>query len=95
MVCRGSLFIVDGNIDPSHPEFAVNSDDHKKFDPSYQIARQAVSIIQKHGVILRALPGDIIGFCPPLIISEAEINDMFDRIESALVEVGTLTANLR
>ena len=76
-------------------EFAVNSDDHKKFDPSHQIARQAVSIIQKHGVILRALPGDIIGFCPPLIISEAEIDDMFDRIESGLVEVDKLAASLR
>ena len=42
-------------------ELAVNSDDHKKFDPSHQIARQAVSIIQKHGVILRALPGTLLG----------------------------------
>ena len=76
-------------------EFAVNCDHHQKFDPSHKIAAQAVSIIQKHGVILRALPGDIIGFCPPLIISEAEIDAMFDRIESALVEVAGLAANLR
>ena len=76
-------------------EFAANCDHNQKFDPSHKIAAQAVSIIQKHGVILRALPGDIIGFCPPLIISEAEINDMFDRIESALVEVVTIAANLR
>jgi len=76
-------------------EFAANCDHHQKFDPSHKIAAQAVSIIQTHGVILRALPGDIIGFCPPLIISEAEIDDMFDRIESALVEVVTLAANLR
>ena len=76
-------------------EFAANCDNHQKFDPSHKIAVQAASIIQKHGVILRPLPGDIIGFCPPLIISEAEIDDMFDRIESALVEVGRLAANLR
>jgi len=76
-------------------EFTANCDHHQKFDPSHKIAAQAVSIIQKHGVILRALPGDIIGFCPPLIISEAEIDDMFDRIESALVEVAKLAANLR
>ncbi len=75
-------------------EFAANFDHHQKFDPTHKIAARAVSIIQKHGVILRALPGDIIGFCPPLIISETEINDMFDRIESALVEVGILAANL-
>jgi len=76
-------------------EFAADCDHHQKFDLSHKIAVQAVSVIQKHGVILRALPGDIIGFCPPLIISEAEIDDMFDRIESAFVEVGALAANLR
>ena len=54
-----------------------------------------MSGFQKHGVILRALPGDIIGFCPPLIVSEAEIDDMFDRIESGLVEVDKLVASLR
>ena len=46
-------------------------------------------------MIWRVLPGDIIGFCPPLIISESEIDDMFDRIESGLVEVDKLAASLR
>ena len=46
-------------------------------------------------MILRALPGDIIGFCPPLIITAAEIDDMFDRIESGLDEVSALAAKLR
>ena len=42
-------------------EFAANCDHHQKFDPSRQIAAQAVSIIPKNGVLLRALPGDMIG----------------------------------
>ena len=46
-------------------------------------------------MILRALPGDIIGFCPPLIITAAEIDDMFDRIESGLDDVSVLAAGLR
>jgi 4-aminobutyrate--pyruvate transaminase len=75
-------------------EFAVNRDHHEKFDPAHKIAAQAVAIIQKHGVVLRALPGDIIGFCPPLIISRAEIDDMFDRIEAGLTEVETIAANM-
>jgi adenosylmethionine-8-amino-7-oxononanoate aminotransferase len=41
------------------------------------------------------LPGDIIGFCPPLIISKAEVDDMFDRIQAGLGEVKTIAANLR
>ena len=56
----------------------LDKNSHKKFDKSHKIAAQAVAIIQKHGVILRALPGDIIGFCPPLIISKAELDDMFN-----------------
>ncbi|MGB2288840.1 MAG: aminotransferase, partial [Candidatus Puniceispirillaceae bacterium] len=50
-------------------EFAADKHSQQKFDASHKIAAQAVAIIQKYGVILRALPGDIIGFCPPLIIS--------------------------
>ena len=46
----------------------------KKFDTKKKIAAQAVKFIQDQGVILRALPGDIIGICPPLIISENETN---------------------
>lgn len=37
----------------------------------------------KEGVILRAL-GDSVAFCPPLIITESQINDMFDAVEIAL-----------
>ena len=55
-------------------------ENNKKFDLSKKIAAQANKIIQSKGVILRALPGDIIGFCPPLIISEEQINEMFDII---------------
>ena len=76
-------------------EFASCKNSHKKFDGSQKIAAQAVAIIQKHGVILRALPGDIIGFCPPLIISTAELHDMFSRIHDAMSEVAELAAILR
>ncbi len=65
-------------------EFCADSSSKKKFDPAHKIAAKAVSKIQAYGVILRALPGDIIGFCPPLIISEGELHDMFDRVEAAM-----------
>ena len=41
-------------------------------------------------MILRSLPGDAIGFCPPLIILENQINEMFDRIESVMPELDTM-----
>ena len=65
-------------------EFCAEISSREKFDPTHKIAAKAVAKTQEHGVILRALPGDIVGFCPPLIISEGELNDMFDRVEAAM-----------
>ena len=76
-------------------EFAAEKHSGKKFHKSHKIAAQAVAIIQKHGVILRALPGDIIGFCPPLIISKVELDDMFKRVNDAMLEVTELATKLR
>ena len=65
-------------------EFSSDPATRGKFDPAIKIAAQAVAAIQEHGVILRALPGDIVGFCPPLVITESELDDMFDRIDDAM-----------
>jgi 4-aminobutyrate--pyruvate transaminase len=43
------------------------------------------ALIEEQGVILRALPGGRgLALSPPLIITEAEVNDLFDRLEVAL-----------
>jgi len=50
-------------------------------------AKAAASVAQNclpHGLILRPLPGDVVGICPPLIITEAEIDQLFDRLAQAL-----------
>jgi len=65
-------------------EFSADTATRRKFDPAIKIAAQAAAAIQEEGVILRALPGDIVGFCPPLVITEAELDDMFDRIDTAM-----------
>ena len=39
---------------------------------------QLQALAQEEGLILRALPDDAIGFCPPLIITEDQIDDLFD-----------------
>lgn len=39
---------------------------------------------RQYGLITRALPGDGVGICPPLIITETQVNDMFDRYLLAL-----------
>ncbi len=38
----------------------------------------------RQGLLVRPLPGDAIGICPPLIITESEVDDLFDRLARAL-----------
>ena len=58
----------------------------QSFDPKAGVAAYLVRRAQHHGVILRNMPGDIIAFCPPLIISEAEIDEMMGCFARALAD---------
>ncbi|WP_332695661.1 aminotransferase [Bosea sp. (in: a-proteobacteria)] len=55
-----------------------------QFEVKKGVAAKSVSFAQEEGLILRAMGGDRVAFCPPLVISEAEIDEMFDRYERAL-----------
>ncbi|MEC7211465.1 MAG: aminotransferase class III-fold pyridoxal phosphate-dependent enzyme, partial [Pseudomonadota bacterium] len=76
-------------------EFSSDPATKAKFDPAHKIAARAVAAIQDHGVILRALPGDIVGFCPPLVINGDELDDLFDRVEAALDGFAATAESLR
>ncbi|MEX0502269.1 aminotransferase [Alphaproteobacteria bacterium LSUCC0719] len=76
-------------------EFSSDAATRGKFDPAVKIAAQAAAAIQENGVILRALPGDIVGFCPPLVITRAELDDMFDRIDDGMDRFATTVDALR
>lgn len=52
-----------------------------------KVALQVVTKARGHGLILRAIPGDSVGICPPLIISETQIHEMFDSIARSLDDV--------
>lgn len=45
---------------------------------------KVVMLAQDEGLICRAVAGDSIALCPPLIIDEATIGEMFDRLARAL-----------
>ena len=68
-------------------EFVKPGTKREKIDIAHKFAATAVKKIHESGVILRALPIDAIAFCPPLIITEDEINQMFDKIESVFPEM--------
>ena len=53
------------------------------FDPALGVGPHCMARAVERGVILRAL-GDSIAFSPPLIVSEAEIDQILDRFGEAL-----------
>jgi 4-aminobutyrate--pyruvate transaminase len=56
------------------------------FPPAFGAGRQLAEAVERHGLIVRAI-GDTIAICPPLIISEAEIGMLIDRLAAGLAEV--------
>lgn len=65
-------------------ELVANKNTKQSFDPAKYVAMAIFNFAQEEGVISRALLGDRLAFCPPLIISEAEIDELFDRFERGL-----------
>jgi 4-aminobutyrate--pyruvate transaminase len=64
-------------------ELVADKSTRKSFDPQQGVGPFLVKRAHEHGLILRAL-GDSIAFCPPLIITEAEIDLMLERFGMAL-----------
>jgi 4-aminobutyrate---pyruvate transaminase len=65
-------------------ELADDKHARKPFDPKRAVGAYLVRRAQEHGLILRAMGGDIIAFSPPLIITEPQINELLSRFAKAL-----------
>lgn len=64
-------------------EMVADKTTKRSFDPKKGVGAQVARFAQDEGAIVRAV-GDSIAFCPPMIISAAEIDELFDRFEKAL-----------
>ncbi|WP_207455287.1 aspartate aminotransferase family protein [Azospirillum sp. SYSU D00513] len=53
------------------------------FDPPGRAGAVVNSLCQENGLIARAM-GDAVALCPPLIATESDVEDMFDRLGRAL-----------
>ena len=67
-------------------ELVANKETREQFPPASKAAMVAVEKILGQNLVLRPLPGDVVGFCPPLIVTEEEIDDIFDRTKRGLDE---------
>jgi 4-aminobutyrate---pyruvate transaminase len=63
------------------------------FDPQRGAAAMIANAAQENGLIIRPLGGDIVAFCPPLIITEAEIDEIWSRFGDALEKVSIQLAS--
>jgi len=72
-------------------EIVADKDTKTPFDPAAAVGPWLVGRAQKRGLILRAM-GDRVAFSPPPVISDSEVNDMFDRFADALAETADAAA---
>jgi 4-aminobutyrate--pyruvate transaminase len=64
-------------------EFVVDKESKAIPTPPGSYGAKLVELCHEEGLIIRAI-GDVIAFCPPLIITEEQIEEMFDRFGRAL-----------
>ncbi len=65
-------------------ELAADPAKRQPFPAERGVGAYLVRRAQEHGLILRTMAGDIIAFSPPLIISDAEIDELLARFDRAL-----------
>ena len=65
-------------------EIVADKTTKASFEPAKMAAATISRFAEAEGLITRPLLGDRIALCPPLVITEAEIDEMFDRLERAL-----------
>tara|TARA_B100000085_G_C18563327_1_gene520461 strand:- start:143 stop:1498 length:1356 start_codon:yes stop_codon:yes gene_type:complete len=66
-------------------EFVENKETKKPFMPIGKMGQLVAKICQKNGLIVRAI-GDTIAICPPLIITEEQMHQLFDILDSSIEE---------
>ncbi len=64
-------------------ELVADKATKRPFDPKHMVGNRMIENCQAFGLITRAI-GDRVALCPPLIITEEEVNELFDRYEKGL-----------
>jgi 4-aminobutyrate--pyruvate transaminase len=70
-------------------ELVADKETKAKFDPVGKVGAQVFSRAHGNGLIVRAI-GDVIAFCPPLIITESQVHEMVERFKVTLDETAAI-----
>ena len=65
-------------------ELVKNKSTREAFEPHHGVGAHCMDRSREHGLILRAVAGDSMAFCPPLIINADQIDEMFTKFDRAL-----------
>ena len=65
-------------------ELAADPAKRMPFDAAMKAGARLAELALQEGLIVRAM-GDAVAFCPPLIITPAQIDEMFERFDRAMV----------
>jgi 4-aminobutyrate---pyruvate transaminase len=65
-------------------ELVADKRSKRSFLAPHGVGARAVQFAEAEGLIIRSVLGDVLTICPPLVISTAEVDDMFDRLARAL-----------
>jgi len=68
-------------------ELVADKSSKEQFPTASKMAAKVVAAARDRNLILRATPGDSVAFCPPLIINDDQINELFDTVTDALNDV--------
>ena len=64
-------------------ELVKNKTPREPFEPGFGIGAFCSAACQEVGLIVRNI-GDVIAFCPPLIIEESQIDELLSKFEIGL-----------
>jgi len=65
-------------------EIVADKSTREQFPADVKASAIIAEKIFEHGLIVRGLPGDAVATCPPLIIEEKQIDELFDKFERGL-----------
>ncbi|TPI58203.1 aspartate aminotransferase family protein [Mesorhizobium sp. B3-1-7] len=69
-------------------EFVADRETKVAFDPALKVGTRISQAARDRNLIARAMPhGDILGFAPPLVMTESEIDEMVSIAEAAVNEI--------
>ncbi|MGY4157890.1 L-2,4-diaminobutyrate transaminase [Bradyrhizobium sp. USDA 4461] len=69
-------------------EFVADRQTKRRFDPQRKVGARVSKAARDRGLIARAMPhGDILGFAPPLVVCEAEIDEIVELAYGATKQV--------